>query len=197
MAASPNELAHHDMIRVTCNKDLHELVQEWLQVADEGEGEGEEDKETEEEDEETEEEDDSEEVPLWMTEPQVKKAARTLEQAWLRRKERRWQRALVHMRRAWACRPALQRSPSKIREALSQCFGEDLAAHIELQGAAVTLTRRARSLVDFLSKGPTCDERAIRIVTEQCQCSRIRAIKALKRNGGGVVDAIMWQIGIR
>ena len=132
-----------------------------------------------------------------MTEPQVKKAARTLEQAWLRRKERRWQRALVHMRRAWACRPALQRSPSKIREALSQCFGEDLAAHIELQGAAVTLTRRARSLVDFLSKGPTCDERAIRIVTEQCQCSRIRAIKALKRNGGGVVDAIMWQIGVR
>ena len=100
-----------------------------------------------------------------MTEPQVKKAARTLEQAWLRRKERkaartleqawlrqkerRWQRALVHMRRAWACRPALQRSPSKIREALSQCFGEDLAAHIELQGAVVTLTRRARSLVDF------------------------------------------------
>ena len=84
-----------------------------------------------------------------MTEPQVKKAARTLEQAWLRRKERRWQRALAHMRRAWACRPALQRSPSKIREALSQCFGEDLAAHIELQGAAVTLTRRARSLVDF------------------------------------------------
>ena len=148
-----------------------------------------------------------------MTEPQVKKAARTLEQAWLRRKERkaartleqawlrqkerRWQRALVHMRRAWACRPALQRSPSKIREALSQCFGEDLAAHIELQGAAVTLTRRARSLVDFLSKGPTCDERAIRIVTEQCQCSRIRAIKALKRNGGGVVDAIMWQIWVR
>ena len=131
-----------------------------------------------------------------MTEPQVKKAARTLEQAWLRRKERRWQRALVHMRRAWACRPALQRSPSKIREALSQCFGEDLAAHIELQGAAFTLTRRARSLVDFLSKGPTCDERAIRIVTEQCQCSRIRAIKALKRNGGGVVDAIMWHIGI-
>ena len=130
------------------------------------------------------------------SEPQVKKAARTLEQAWLRRKERRWQRALAHMRRAWACRPALQRSPSKIREALSQCFGEDLAAHIELQGAAVTLTRRARSLVDFLSKGPTCDERAIRIVTEQCQCSRIRAIKALKRNGGGVVDAIMWHIGI-
>ena len=84
-----------------------------------------------------------------MTEPQVKKAARTLEQAWLRQKERRWQRALVHMRRAWACRPALQRSPSKIREALSQCFGEDLAAHIELQGAAATLTRRARSLVDF------------------------------------------------
>ena len=43
----------------------------------------------------------------------------------------------------------------------------------------------------------TCDERAIGIVTEQCQCSRIRAIKALKRNGGGVVDAIMWQIGVR
>ena len=44
---------------------------------------------------------------------------------------------------------------------------------------------------------PTCDERAIGIVTEQCQCSRIRAIKALKRNGGGVVDAIMWQIWVR
>mgnify|MGYP000919673295 FL=1 len=162
----------------------------WFQEEEEREGAGVADEED------SEEEDDSEEVPLWMTQPQAKKAARTLEQAWLRRKERRWQRALAHMRRAWACRPALQRSPSKIREALSQCFGEDLAAHIELQGAVVTLTRRARSLVAFLSKGPTCDERAIGIVTEQCQCSRIRAISALKRNGGDAVDAIMWLFGI-
>jgi hypothetical protein len=182
----------------TRRRMIQEWMQEtWLQEEEEREGAWFQEEEEREgagvaDEEDSEEEDDSEEVPLWMTQPQAKKAALTLEQAWLRRKERRWQRALAHVRRAWACRPALQRSPSKIREALSLCFGEDLAAQIELQGAAVTLTRRAKTQVAFLSKGPTCDERAIGIVTEQCQCSRIRAISALKRNGGDAVDAIMW-----